>query len=88
MPKNNLWGLTDGFILASGSPQRFRLLDSAGFTPTEVITADIDETPRQGELPARYVKRIAIEKAKNKGLGDEFWQRVIREIDEVGNNGK
>ena len=30
----------------------------------------------------------AIEKAKNKGLGDEFWQRVIREIDEVGNNGK
>ena len=64
MPKNNLWGLTDGFILASGSPQRFRLLECAGFTPTEVITADIDETPQKGELPARYVKRIAIEKAK------------------------
>ena len=72
MPKNNLWGLTDGFILASGSPQRLRLLEAAGFPPSAVITADIDETPHKNELPARYVKRIAIEKAravaqKNKG---------------------
>ena len=81
MPKNNLWGLTDGFILASGSPQRFRLLDSAGFTPTEVITADIDETPRQGELPARYVKRIAIEKAK--AIASDHQGRCILAADTV-----
>lgn len=64
MPKNNLWGLTDGFILASGSPQRLRLLEAAGFPPSAVITADIDETPQKNELPARYVKRIAVEKAR------------------------
>ena len=64
LPKNNLWGLTRGFILASGSPQRLRLLKQAGFEPEEVISADIDETPLPKELPARYVKRIAIEKAR------------------------
>ena len=64
MPKNNLWGLTRGFILASGSPQRRQLLEKAGFVPDEVITADIDETPISGELPARYVRRIAVQKAQ------------------------
>ena len=64
MPKNNLWGLSRGFILASGSPQRLRLLESAGFAPEKVITADIDETPLLDELPARYVKRVAIQKAR------------------------
>lgn len=64
MPKNNIWGLKHGFILASGSPQRKRLLESAGFTPTDIISADIDETPYDRELPARYVVRIATEKAK------------------------
>ena len=64
LPKNNLWGLTCGFILASGSPQRRRLLVEAGFEPDDIIPADIDETPLPNELPARYVKRIAIEKAE------------------------
>ena len=64
MPKNNLWGLTSGFVLASGSPQRLRLLETAGFMPEKVITADIDETPFPNELPARYVKRVAVEKAR------------------------
>ena len=64
MPKNNLWGLARGFVLASGSPQRLRLLESAGFIPEKIITADIDETPFPGELPARYVKRVAVEKAR------------------------
>ena len=63
MPKNNLWGLTNGFILASGSPQRRRLLENAGFKPDDIVSADIDETPLPDELPARYVRRIAIEKA-------------------------
>ncbi|MDY6407136.1 MAG: Maf family protein [Pseudomonadota bacterium] len=64
LPKNNLWGIKQGFVLASGSPQRLRLLESAGFSPDAVITADIDETPLSDELPARYVRRIAIEKAR------------------------
>ena len=64
LPKNNLWGLSQGFNLASGSPQRQHLLREGGFEPDEIIPADIDETPLPGELPARYVKRIAIEKAK------------------------
>ena len=63
MPKNNLWKLKQGFILASASPQRLRLLECAGFHPSEVITADIDETPLPKELPARYVRRIAVAKA-------------------------
>ena len=64
MPKNNLWGLKHGFILASGSPQRRQLLEKAGFLPDEIITADIDETPTEGELPARYVRRVAVQKAR------------------------
>ena len=64
MPKNNLWGLKQGFILASGSPQRRQLLEKAGFIPDEIVTADIDETPFPGELPARYVRRVAIQKAR------------------------
>lgn len=64
MQKNNLWRLTQGFILASGSPQRKRLLENAGFIPDAIISADIDETPLPKELPARYVRRVAIEKAR------------------------
>jgi len=64
LPKNNLWGLTQGFVLASASPQRRQLLESAGFAPDKIVTADIDETPLTDELPARYVRRIAIEKAR------------------------
>ena len=64
MPKNSLWGLEHGFILASGSPQRRQLLEKAGFIPEEIITADIDETPFANELPARYVRRMAVQKAR------------------------
>ena len=57
------WGLKRPFILASGSKARLRLLQDAGFAPHAVVPADIDETPRKKELPARYVYRIAKEKA-------------------------
>jgi len=70
LPKNNLWGLTEGFVLASGSPQRLRLLEAAGFAPSDVITADIDETPLPKELPARYVHRVAVQKARAVALKD------------------
>ena len=62
-PKNNVWGLTQDFVLASGSSERRKILEDAGFVPSRIVSADIDETPLPDELPARYVKRMAIEKA-------------------------
>lgn len=50
-------------ILASRSPRRSELLTAAGI-PFEVLAADIDETPRDGESPVAYVERLAIEKAR------------------------
>ena len=55
---------TKNFILASGSPQRKMLLEQIGYAPKAIIPADIDETPKKGEKPAIYVKRMALEKAK------------------------
>ena len=50
-------------ILASRSPRRSELLAAAGI-PFEVLAADIDETPHPRESPAKYVERLAIEKAR------------------------
>lgn len=50
-------------ILASRSPRRSELLAAAGIA-FEVLAADIDETPREGEAPGAYVERLAIEKAR------------------------
>ena len=49
-------------ILASASPRRRELLTQAGYI-FDIEAADIDETPREGEGPAEYVKRLAEEKA-------------------------
>ncbi len=49
-------------VLASKSPRRAELLQAAGL-PFVVRTADIDETPRDGERPEDYVLRLAEEKA-------------------------
>lgn len=49
-------------ILASASPRRADLLASAGFT-FEVVPADVDESPRPGELPLPYAMRVATAKA-------------------------
>jgi septum formation protein len=48
--------------LASASPRRRQLLDLIG-VPHVVLPADIDETPRASETAARYVMRLAEEKA-------------------------
>lgn len=50
-------------ILASSSPRRRELLSLLGL-PFEVRAAGIDETPRAGELPDDYVRRMAREKAE------------------------
>ena len=50
-------------ILASASPRRHELLAQAGYSFT-VESADVDESLRDGEDPAAYVVRLAIEKAQ------------------------
>ena len=50
-------------ILASASPRRALLLQSLGLQADAVLPADIDETPRRGELPRPYAERLAREKA-------------------------
>ena len=50
-------------VLASASPRRLELLKRIGVTPDAVIPAEIDESPRKGELPPHYAARIAAEKA-------------------------
>ena len=56
-------GGTPRFVLASASPRRLELLARLGVTPDAVTPADIDETPRKGELPVPYAERMAAEKA-------------------------
>ncbi|MEC7650270.1 MAG: Maf family protein, partial [Pseudomonadota bacterium] len=49
-------------VLASASLRRRDLLAQIGIHPDLIIAADIDETPRRGELPAAYARRMAREK--------------------------
>lgn len=56
-------------VLASGSPRRKMLLESAGLD-FDVVPADIDETPLDGESPTEYVLRVAAEKAEEVGGPD------------------
>ena len=51
-------------ILASASPRRSELLKAAGFT-FDVVPADVDETPRDGEEPASYTQRVALDKVRH-----------------------
>lgn len=54
-------------ILASASPRRAELLESAGIR-FEVVPGHIDETPLPGELPVDHVLRLAREKAAEVAL--------------------
>jgi septum formation protein len=50
------------FYLASASPRRRQLLEQLGLS-FEVVVADLDESPRPGEVPRDYVLRLAQAKA-------------------------
>src|SRR6266480_1737954 len=50
-------------VLASASPRRLELLRQIGLVPDHVEPADIDETPRPGELPPGHVMRLAEDEA-------------------------
>ena len=51
-------------VLASASPRRRELLTQL-VVPYIADSADIDETPKPGELPADYVLRMAVGKASS-----------------------
>lgn len=52
------------FLLASGSPRR-RELFALLRLPFDIASADVDESPRDGETPAQMVARLAQTKALN-----------------------
>ena len=54
---------SEGILLASQSPRRRELIGLHG-QPQQAASADIDETPRPGEAPAAYVRRLAVAKAR------------------------
>ncbi|WP_112312242.1 Maf family protein [Pseudogemmobacter bohemicus] len=49
-------------ILGSSSPRRKDLLAQIGIIPDLILSPDIDEDPRKGELPRPYCARVAREK--------------------------
>tara|TARA_B100000989_G_scaffold290998_1_gene264911 strand:+ start:96 stop:683 length:588 start_codon:yes stop_codon:yes gene_type:complete len=51
-------------VLASASPRRLDLLTQIGIQPDIVFAADLDETPKKGELPTSYARRLAVAKAE------------------------
>src|SRR3982074_1787756 len=52
------------FVLASGSPRRAALINQAGIEPDALRPANIDETPKRGELPRACANRLARAKAE------------------------
>jgi septum formation protein len=50
-------------ILASESPRRRELLAAVG-VPFRVVPSGVDEIPRPGESPSRFVRRAALEKGE------------------------
>ena len=75
------------FVLASGSPRRLGLVNQAGIEPDALKPADIDETPKRGEIPRAYTTRLAREKAQaalaNVSLDDELKGSFILAADTV-----
>jgi MAF protein len=55
------------FLLASGSPRRHELFALFGW-PFDVTTADVDESPQDGETPAQMVVRLSRAKAAKVSL--------------------
>ncbi len=74
-------------VLASGSPRRLGLLNQAGLEPDALRPADVDETPKKGELPRSCVTRLARAKAevalKSVQLDDELRGAFIIAADTV-----
>ena len=61
-------------MLASASPRRAELLKAAAID-FEVMPAHLDETAHPGEVPDRYVRRIA--EAKARAVGERAGHRIV-----------
>jgi septum formation protein len=74
-------------VLASGSPRRVSLINQAGIEPDELRPANIDETPRRGELPRVCANRLAHAKAETAlagiGVDDDVYGAFILAADTV-----
>jgi septum formation protein len=74
-------------VLASGSPRRLGLLNQAGLEPDSLRPADVDETPKKGELPRACATRLARAKAeialKSIQLDDELRGAFVIAADTV-----
>ena len=51
-------------VLGSASPRRLEILAQLGVTPYDVRPPDVDETPRPGERPSVYCRRVTRDKAR------------------------
>ena len=51
-------------VLASASPRRLALLAQIGIIPDQVLSPEIDESPKRGELPRLLAERLARAKAE------------------------
>ena len=75
------------FVLASGSPRRLTLVNQVGIEPDALRPADVDETPKRGELPRACANRLARAKAdaalKSVQLDDELRGAFILAADTV-----
>ena len=75
------------FVLASGSPRRLGLINQAGIEPDELRPANIDETPKRGELPRVCANRLAHAKAEAAltgiGVDDDVYGAYILAADTV-----
>ena len=80
------------FVLASGSPRRVSLINQAGIEPDELRPANIDETPKRGELPRVCANRLAHAKAETAlsgiGAGDEVYGAFVLAADTVVAGGR
>ncbi len=77
-------------ILASASERRLNLLDQINVVPEQIVPANIDETAKQNELPAKYALRMAFEKATHvsKKLGSGSNSTFVLAADTVAAVGR
>ncbi|MDI3309516.1 MAG: nucleoside triphosphate pyrophosphatase [Acetobacteraceae bacterium] len=59
-------------LLASASQRRIDLLAQIGIVPDAIVPADIDETPRPGELPRQLALRLARAKLERVAPADAY----------------
>lgn len=68
-------------VLASASSRRMELLQQINVTPSQIVPANIDETPKKQEKPNNLSLRLAEEKAK--AVFDQYPDQYILAADTV-----